>query len=72
MKHKSLYDIEFYMEKPVDKWAKSSPSFSCMQKSFAEGAWAMLKSFYNHDKKYRLLKDGNVIDECSYQRVSTN
>lgn len=52
---KSFYDIEFYMEKPVDRWTKFI-SFSYMQKSFAEGAWAMLKSFYNHDKKHRLIR----------------
>lgn len=71
MKHKSLYDIEFYMEPPVDRWSKMV-SFSCMQKSFAEGAWAMLRSFSNQRYKHRLLKDGIVIDEIGYQRVRVN
>lgn len=71
MKHKSLYDIEFYMEPPVDRWSKMV-SFSYMQKSFAEGAWAMLRSFSNQRYKHRLLKDGVVIDEIGYQKVRVN
>jgi len=71
MKQKPLYDIEFYMETPVDRWSKL-PSFSCMQKSFAQGAWAMLKAFYNHNHKHRLLKNGEVIDTCNHQKIVVN
>ncbi len=70
-KAKSYYDIEFYMEPPIDRWSKST-SFQYMQKSFAEGAWAMLKAHYNQQYKHRLLKDGVVIDECGYQKVTVN
>jgi hypothetical protein len=70
-KAKSYYDIEFYMEPPVDRWAKSI-SFQYMQKSFAEGAWAMLKAHYNHQYKHRLLKDGVVIEEMSKQTIRVN
>ncbi|NBO98542.1 MAG: hypothetical protein EBU90_00165 [Proteobacteria bacterium] len=70
-KAKSYYDIEFYMEPPIDRWSKST-SFQYMQKSFAEGAWAMLKAHYNQHYKHRLLKDGVVIDECGYQKVTVN
>ena len=59
------------MELPVDRWSKI-PSFSCMQKSFAEGAWAMLKAHYNQHTIHRLLKDGVVIDQCSKQRITVN
>lgn len=66
---KALYDIEFYMEAPLDRWSKVV-SFSCMQKSFAMGAWAMLKAHYGQTRKHRLLKDGVVIDEWALNRVS--
>jgi hypothetical protein len=68
---KSHYDIQFYMEPPVDKWSRVI-GFCDMQKSFAEGAWAMLKSFSNQRYKHRLLKDGVVIDEIGYQKINLN
>jgi hypothetical protein len=43
-----------------------------MQKSFAEGAWSMLKSYYNQNYKHRLLKDGEVIEEIGYQKIKVN
>jgi hypothetical protein len=43
---KSLYKIERFWEYPDkpehNKWKLLFP-FDCMQKSFAQGAWAMLK-----------------------------
>ena len=71
MAQQSWYKIEFYLDPPVDRW-HSIPSFSYMRKSFAEGAWAMLKAHYNQTTKHRLLKDGEVIEECSLQRVHVN
>ena len=66
-----LYDIEFYMPPPIDKWSKMV-SFCYMRKSFAEGAWAMLKSYYNHRTEHRLLCDGKVIEELSKQTIKVN
>jgi hypothetical protein len=75
MASKSYYTIQQYWEYPDkpehNKWA-SLTSFSYMQKSFAEGAWAMLRAHYNQTHKHRLLKDGEVIEECGYQKVGVN
>jgi hypothetical protein len=68
MKNQPLYDIEYYMETPVDRWS-SLPSFRCMRRSFAEGAWAMLKAHYNQPCRHRLVRDGEVIDEIGRQQV---
>ena len=66
-----LYDIEFYMPPPVDKWAKST-GFSYMRKSFAEGAWAMLRAHYNQNYKHRLLCNGKIIAETGLQTIKVN
>jgi hypothetical protein len=34
------------MEPPIDKW-HTLTGFSCLRKSYAEGAWAMLRAHYN-------------------------
>ena len=72
---KSLYTIQRYWEYPDkpehNKWVKLF-GYDCMQKSFAEGAWSMLKDHYNQKCKHRLLKDGEVIEECGYQKVHLN
>jgi muramidase (phage lysozyme) len=72
---KSLYKIEQfweYSDKPEhNKWKTLFP-FDCMQKSFALGAWAMLKSYYHQKHKHRLLKDGVVVEECSKQTIKVN
>lgn len=75
-KMKSLYKIERFWEYPDtpehNGWSLLYP-YDCMQKSFAEGAWTMLKSYYNyHNYKHRLLKDGQVIDELGYQKIKVN
>lgn len=66
-----LYDIEFYMPPPIDKWAKQI-GFQYMRKSFAEGAWAMLKAHYNQPYEHRLLCDGVVIDQIGKQKIKVN
>ena len=68
---RSLYRIEHYMEAPLDRWAKNV-SFDCMQKSFAMGAWAMLKAHYNHSRRHRLVKDNEVIEEMGLQTIVVN
>ena len=73
---KSYYRIEYLVEYEAKyntepKWFLLYP-FDCMQKSFAEGAWAMLKAFYNHRNKHRLLKDGQVVEEMSKQTITVN
>jgi hypothetical protein len=66
-----LYDIEFYMPPPIDKWSKMV-SFCYMRKSFAEGAWAMLKAHYNQRYEHRLLCNGEVVDKISKQIINVN
>lgn len=56
---KSLYKIERFSD-ALNKWVVFC-QFQYMQKSFAMGAWAMLKSFYNHKTEYRLVKDENEV-----------
>lgn len=65
------YTIEFYMPLPINKWS-NMVSFAYMRKSYAEGAWAMLKSFYNHKYEYRLVCDGEVIAEMGKQTIKVN
>lgn len=66
-----IYDIEFYMPPPVDKWRRMV-GFQYMRKSFAEGAWAMLKAHYNQKYEHRLLCDGEVIDQIGKQQIKVN
>jgi hypothetical protein len=47
---KPTYRIEIYWEKPFDKWQVLFP-FDSMQKSYAMGAWHMLKAHYNQTNK---------------------
>jgi len=46
-----------------NKWHTLS-GFGFLQKSFAKGAWAMLRAFYNHKHRHRLVKgmDKNVLE----------
>jgi hypothetical protein len=71
MSNQKYYDIEFYMPPPIDKWRKLV-GFCYMRKSFAEGAWAMLKSFYNQKHEHRLLCDGVVTETLSKQTIKLN
>jgi hypothetical protein len=71
MSNQKYYDIEFYMPPPVDKWTRL-PSFACMRKSFAEGAWAMLRATYNHDREHRLVCNGQVVQTLGKQRVGVS
>jgi hypothetical protein len=66
-----LYTIQHYMPPPVDKWA-ALPSFSCMRKSFAEGAWAMLRAHYNQRTEHRLMCDGTEVDRIGKQTIKLN
>jgi len=55
------WHIEVYFKPPIDRWSKMS-GFSYLSKSFASGAWAMLKAFYNKDTEYRLLRGDEVME----------
>lgn len=70
-----LYRIEQFWEFG-QKWQKLGPSFTCMRKSFAEGAWAMLKAHYGQQKQFRLVTDvkenPTVIDTWNSPKVSVN
>jgi len=53
------------MEQPINRenWVTMT-GFASLQKSFAEGAFCMLRSFYGGNKKYRLIdSDGKVVSE---------
>lgn len=65
------YTIEFYMPPPVDKWSKMT-GFSYMRKTFADGAWAMLKSHYNQQYEHRLSCDGEIIEQIGKQNIKLN
>lgn len=69
-----LYKIEACL-KHGDKWI-AMPSFSCMRKSFADGAWAMLRANYGGLMKYRLVIDKKgpveIIDEWNSPEVRVN
>ena len=74
MKPRKTYRIEYLMLQPVNRenWVVMSP-FQYMQKSFAEGAFTMLKSFYGGEKKYRLVdSDGNVVDQWNTGKIVVN
>lgn len=63
MAFKQQYKIETYWEPPLDRWV-TLLSFWGMQKSFAHGAWAMLRGFYGGGKRYRLCtQEGVVLEE---------
>jgi len=66
-----IYDIEAYMAPPIDKWSKLI-GFQYMRKSYAEGAWAMLKSHYNQRTEHRLLCDGVAVEQVGKQTVKVN
>lgn len=74
MSLRKTYKIEYLIEQPVGRkyWTTLS-TFQYMQKSFAEGAFTMLKSFYGGGKKYRLVdSEGKVVDEWNTGIVHVN
>ena len=60
------YHIEYEMFD--GKWVKMA-GFSYIRKSFAEGAWAMLRGHYNHNRRHRLLCGNEVIETMGKQTV---
>ena len=65
------YTITIEGEATPGKWF-SLPSFSCMRRSFAMGAWAMYKATYNHRSEARLMCGWDVVDTCGKQTVKAN
>ena len=62
------------MQHPVngEKWLTMF-GFQHMQKSFAEGAFCMLKTLYGGNKKYRLIdSEGKVIAEWCTGNINVN
>ena len=56
------------------RWS-TMPFFGDMRKSFADGAWAMLKSFNGGGKNYRLVEitNGNkIIDNYGTGTIKLN
>jgi len=75
-KHRKLYKIEYLFEHPNfpngSKWMDFT-MFTCMQKSFAEGAFAMLKAHYGGEKKYRLVdSEGTIVDQWNTGKIVVN
>lgn len=71
---RKTYTIQYLMQQPVNRenWVPMN-GFQYLQKSFAEGAFCMLKSFYGGNKKYRLIdSDGKVIAEWNTGTISVN
>jgi hypothetical protein len=66
-----LYDIESYWETD-GKWHKMSPIWVSMRKSYAMGAWSILKAFFGKETKYRLVCDGEVIEKCGKGTIISN
>lgn len=70
-----LYKIQLYWEHIDQKWHNLFP-FTCMRKSYAEGAWAMLKAHYGGNKKYRFMIDSKenpeIIDTWDSPNVTMN
>lgn len=72
-----LYRIESYFDHPkAAKWMSIGIGFTCMRKSFADGAWAMLTAHIGGNKKYRLVTDSKenpqVIKEYNTGQVRVN
>jgi hypothetical protein len=71
---RKTYTIQYLMQQPDNRenWV-AMHGFQYMQKSFAEGAFCMLKSFYGGNKKYRLIDDeGKVIAEWNTGTVGVS
>ena len=71
---RKTYTIQCLMQQPVNRenWVDMF-GFKYMQKSFAEGAFCMLKTLYGGNKKYRLIdSDGKVIAEWCTGNINAN
>lgn len=71
---RKTYTIQYLMQQPINRenWVAMT-GFQYLQKSFAEGAFCMLKSFYGGNKKYRLIdSDGKVIAEWCTGTITVN
>lgn len=71
---RKTYTIEYLMEQPINRknWVPMT-GFQYLQKSFAEGAFCMLKSFYGGNKRYRLIdSEGKVIAEWNTGTVGVS
>jgi hypothetical protein len=80
MKEPTLYRIETWWEAPLSEWSQV-PFWDGMNKSKADGAWMVLRSFNGGGKRYRLIKytgwtnnraDGEVVDEFCAGHISLN
>ena len=65
------YAIKIEYKANPGKWF-SLPSFSCMRKSYAMGAWAMYKAAYDHQGEAMLVCGQDVVDTCGKQTVKVN
>jgi hypothetical protein len=54
------------MPPPIDKWSKVV-GFSYMRKSFAEGAWAMLKAHYN--QSYEQISEEEIRETLEQMKT---
>ncbi len=64
---KNNWKIEYYSI-VFEKWVYVS-GFTHMNKSYAKGAWQMLKSYYNHKYEHRLVNGDEVIETMGKQII---
>lgn len=72
--HGKTYTIQYLMKQPINRenWVTMT-GFAYMQKSFAEGAFCMLRSFYGGEKRYRLIdSEGKVVAEWNTGTIQAN
>jgi hypothetical protein len=71
---RTLYTIERLADNLASteiKWRPLSVAFQSMNKSYAEGAFAMIKAHYGTGRQYRLVDNqGNVVDEWNTPKLS--
>lgn len=78
MKEPTLYRIETYWD--FNSTWNQVPFWDGMNKSKADGAWMVLRSFYGTGQKYRLVKyvgwtnnksgQGEVVDQWNTPKVN--
>jgi hypothetical protein len=67
----TLYTIErLSVGLATEQWRPLGVGFQQMRKSYAEGAFAMIKAHYGTGRQYRLVNDlGEVIDEWNTPKL---
>lgn len=66
------YRIE--TKRPHEKNWKTLTMFRGMNRSFADGAWAMLESYYDTVREFRLIQENSssVLGHISVRKIKAN